>query len=380
MSEFDPLSDEPRSERGALEAFDDFLPSGDDADTSQTRVREGLPQGYRMRADAHYVEQLESARAATPLQHLPLHLLDAEPALNAPALVDSVKRFGVLEPLLVQKREGRYKVLAGHRRFVAARAAGLREVPCLVHRVDDVEASALAQAARIGAAAPTREPKPQATSAETDVLTSLGSIASCAALVAEAAPGLTKHVAVDLIRAEAWRSTCVLQAARIVKQGVAPTKRRTRVGALMTRLVESVEHERRLRGVHIDTVVSAAPDTAIVGQEDVLLSVLSGLVLLTTELVGRSKDASVVVAAQAEPSGRVALAVSQDTVSVPESWPSVVGEPGPDGAGTWSTPLPILAVRRVADAYGGTVSTTRFANGSRLILELPIGKDASWVS
>ena len=143
MSEFDPLSDEPRGERGALEAFDDFLPSGEDADASQARVREGLPQGYRMRADAHYVEQLESARTPTPLQHLPLHVLDAEPALNAPALVDSVKRFGVLEPLLVQKREGRYKLLAGHRRFVAARAAGLREVPCLVHRVDDLEAAAL---------------------------------------------------------------------------------------------------------------------------------------------------------------------------------------------------------------------------------------------
>ena len=74
----------------------------------------------------------------------PVMVLDAEPALNAPALVDSVKRFGVLEPLLVQKREGRYKLLAGHRRFVAARAAGLREVPCLVHRVDDLEAAARA--------------------------------------------------------------------------------------------------------------------------------------------------------------------------------------------------------------------------------------------
>ena len=56
-------------------------------------------------------------------------------------------------------------------------------------------------------------------------------------LVAEGTPGLTRHVAVDLIRAEAWRSTCLLQAARIVKQGVVPTKRRTRVSTLMARLV-----------------------------------------------------------------------------------------------------------------------------------------------
>ena len=143
-------------------------------------------------------------------------------------------------------------------------SSDLREVPCLVHRVDDVEAAALVQAAKIGAAATTRETKPQSTSAESDVLTSLGSIASCATLVAEGAPGLTRHVAVDLIRAEAWRSTCRLQAARIVKQGVVPTKRRTRVGTLMARLMESVEHERRLRGVHIDTVVSASSETAIV--------------------------------------------------------------------------------------------------------------------
>jgi hypothetical protein len=54
-----------------------------------------------------------------------------------------------------------------------------------------------------------------------------------------------------------------------------------------------------------------------------------------------------------------------------------VGEPGSDNAGAWSTPVSVLALRRLADAYGGSVSTTRFANGSRFLLELPVASKSS---
>ena len=48
------------------------------------------------------------------------------------ALADSIKEAGVLQPLLVVEKEGRYRIVAGERRFRAARMAGLDQVPCIV--------------------------------------------------------------------------------------------------------------------------------------------------------------------------------------------------------------------------------------------------------
>jgi ParB/RepB/Spo0J family partition protein len=53
-------------------------------------------------------------------------------------LVDTIKSLGVLEPLVVSKtRANGYTVIAGHRRLAAAKAAGLDDVPCIVH--DDLD-------------------------------------------------------------------------------------------------------------------------------------------------------------------------------------------------------------------------------------------------
>jgi len=48
------------------------------------------------------------------------------------ALAESMKEAGVLQPLLVVKENGRYRIVAGERRFRAARIAGLTQVPCIV--------------------------------------------------------------------------------------------------------------------------------------------------------------------------------------------------------------------------------------------------------
>jgi len=48
------------------------------------------------------------------------------------ALAESMKEAGVLQPLLVVEQNGRYRIVAGERRFRAARIAGLTQVPCIV--------------------------------------------------------------------------------------------------------------------------------------------------------------------------------------------------------------------------------------------------------
>lgn len=47
-------------------------------------------------------------------------------------LADSIKEAGVLQPLLVVEKNGRYRIVAGERRFRAARIAGLDAVPCII--------------------------------------------------------------------------------------------------------------------------------------------------------------------------------------------------------------------------------------------------------
>lgn len=47
-------------------------------------------------------------------------------------LADSIREVGVLQPVLVVENKGRYRIVAGERRFRAARIAGLTAVPCIV--------------------------------------------------------------------------------------------------------------------------------------------------------------------------------------------------------------------------------------------------------
>lgn len=54
-------------------------------------------------------------------------------------LSESVRQFGVLQPLLVQKRENYYEIIAGERRWRAARMAGLKEIPVIIKEFSDQE-------------------------------------------------------------------------------------------------------------------------------------------------------------------------------------------------------------------------------------------------
>ena len=57
-------------------------------------------------------------------------------------MVDSVKQYGVLVPALVRpKADGGYEMVAGHRRKCAATLAGITEMPCIVRKLTDDEAT-----------------------------------------------------------------------------------------------------------------------------------------------------------------------------------------------------------------------------------------------
>lgn len=76
-----------------------------------------------------------------PNPNQPRRTFDEE-ALSA--LADSIRGVGVLQPILVRKSGKRYQIIAGERRFRAARIAGYRNVPCIVRdytREEELEAA-----------------------------------------------------------------------------------------------------------------------------------------------------------------------------------------------------------------------------------------------
>ena len=71
-----------------------------------------------------------------------LKLIDIEPNRDQPRrtfnsesleeLATSIKRYGVIQPIIVTKMDNYYQIVAGERRWRAAKKAGLMEIPCLV--------------------------------------------------------------------------------------------------------------------------------------------------------------------------------------------------------------------------------------------------------
>lgn len=54
-------------------------------------------------------------------------------------LAESIKQFGVLQPLLVQQKDDYYEIIAGERRWRAAKLANLKEVPVIIKKLTEQE-------------------------------------------------------------------------------------------------------------------------------------------------------------------------------------------------------------------------------------------------
>ena len=77
-----------------------------------------------------------------PTGELLLNINEVEPNRSQPRkefdedtlleLADSVRQYGILQPLIVQKNKGYYEIIAGERRWRAAKLAGLKEVPVII--------------------------------------------------------------------------------------------------------------------------------------------------------------------------------------------------------------------------------------------------------
>jgi len=111
----------------------------------------GLPSHRRMRHDRHFVDELAERMGEGIGRMVRITLITSnqdQPRSNLGHLEDlqaSIDTHGVLEPLLVRRVDGgKYELVSGERRFHAAMAVGLTEVPCIELTVNDQQALEIA--------------------------------------------------------------------------------------------------------------------------------------------------------------------------------------------------------------------------------------------
>ena len=59
------------------------------------------------------------------------------PAESIEELAKSIEIYGVIQPIIVSKKDGYYEIIAGERRWRASKKAGLKEMPCIVRETDE---------------------------------------------------------------------------------------------------------------------------------------------------------------------------------------------------------------------------------------------------
>lgn len=81
-------------------------------------------------------EQMMKINDVEPNREQPRKKFEEDALLE---LSDSIKQFGIIQPLIVQKRKDYYEIIAGERRWRAAKMAGLKEVPVIVKNYTEQE-------------------------------------------------------------------------------------------------------------------------------------------------------------------------------------------------------------------------------------------------
>jgi ParB-like chromosome segregation protein Spo0J len=339
-------------------------------------IREGLPPAYRMRADPHYVEQLDapSSPSVRLIEARTIEVRGDDPR-PADSFIESIRRHGVLQPILVQTRGGRYRLIAGRKRLAAAISAGLREVPCLVQRVDEEQAGALAEATNLPAqdapaAVRAVTAPPDGSGAIEQLAQSLLALASSANLLAGGSP-LTAAVAADLVRAEAARALQLLLASRVLRNEVPVARLKVPIRTAIERAMQLTLAERRLRGSEVQVSIDGARDAAVRGDEELLASAIAGLVMATVALVGEKGGPTSLNASVKD--GRVIVAVSQESLSVPERWVERTFDAAWPLASAATGALALVqSAQRIAEAHGGQAAARSIESGTAFSLTFPL--------
>ncbi len=292
-----------------------------------------------------------------------LDAIDApELTVPAPAFLDSIARHGVLEPLLVQKRERRYKLMAGRRRLAAARSVGLREAPCVVRRLTDDEARSLATASQAPVDSAASTERLTASVDQGEIASSLSTVLSCADLLGGGLSLLTRSVAVDLIRAETQRAICTLRTASYLQRGIPPASAAVSMRGVVAAVLDAVGPEVRLRGTRLSVRLEVSDDVRVFVDEQCLVSGLTAVVLLLSAGLGDVRGAGLDLTVTSHPGERVTLTISQESVILPSVMLAAANAERPARD---SSVTPLVALRQLAEFGGGRARSADWREAHR---------------
>lgn len=294
-------------------------------------------------------------------------------------LVESVRQFGVLQPLLVRPLGRGYELVAGAKRFAAAKIAGLTELPCRVCDVvhdGEKEARVLS---RTDDVRPTQEtmgddgdrfPEMILGPALGEIADSLRAATSCWRLSVEGPDRPYSRTVNEVTRAELQRATWVVEALQLLTQRPVVAKARVNVGTVLEQVFRATEPERRLADVKLSAGLAEA-SIVVRGDERLLImavgSVLQALVAMVTELT----PATVRCTVGSKP-GAAVIELSQDTVAVaPSLLERFFDETWHGRPGGYASAVGLAAARRVFELHGGTTRVESDTHGCRVTLTLP---------
>ena len=111
--------------KGLGKGLDSLIPAGNSAKTV-SKSSETVSQNSEI---AEKGEKMVKINMVEPNRDQPRRNFEEDSLLE---LADSIKQFGVLQPLIVRKRNDYYEIIAGERRWRAAKLAGIKEIPVIV--------------------------------------------------------------------------------------------------------------------------------------------------------------------------------------------------------------------------------------------------------
>lgn len=113
--------------KGLGKGLDSLIPAA----TKKSEIKEKIIETPKQTVNEEPKNGIQMLRLTEiePNREQPRKKFDEDALLE---LADSIKQFGVIQPLVVQKKKNHYEIIAGERRWRAAKQAGIKEVPVVI--------------------------------------------------------------------------------------------------------------------------------------------------------------------------------------------------------------------------------------------------------
>ncbi len=358
--------------------------------------REGLPRNFKMRHAPHYVQELVSGGAVRQVVGVPVDSIDGAtaspfgegPSPTAPqeravpplpngkgpagatasppeisALTKSIATWGILQPLLVRRHLGRYRLIAGASRLAAARRLGLREVPCVLYDVPPDQARQLLEATNQLAE---RNDGALPGNAFPVLFQSLQTIASCIRLLSDngASP---QDMAARLASAEAQRASRLAYGLSLLS--LQPRLARSDIDAahILDEVLARSSDERDLSRVTLEASVTRP--CRFESDRRLVSVVMAGAIDALASVAGRG---SILQLHLRRENDLVVFHVSQQVVEVGDWGESRWFDPAwRERPGGFAAGVALLAARRACELHGGRLELSAIEGGCQIVAHLP---------